>query len=82
MTLTNDLNPVIRGWMNYFMKYNPSEAFRQGINYVNLTLAKWLKRTHKSVKNGVRKAQRLLYRISKSSTEMFHHWKMGYLPVI
>lgn len=82
MALANALNPVIRGWMNYFTRYKPSEAFRQGINYVNLTLAKWLKRTHKSVRNGVRKAQRLLYRISKSSTEMFHHWKMGYLPVI
>lgn len=82
VALANVLNPVIRGWMNYFTEYNPSEAFRQGINYVNLTLAKWLKRTHKSAKNGIYKAQRLLCRISKSSTEMFYHWKMGYLPVI
>jgi RNA-directed DNA polymerase len=27
-------------WMNYFMQYNPSEAYKQGINYVNLTLAR------------------------------------------
>lgn len=80
--LSKELNPIIRGWMNYFMKYNPSEVFRQGINYVNLTLVRWLKRTHKSVKSGLHKAQVLLNRIAKSSPEMFHHWKMGYMPVI
>jgi hypothetical protein len=30
--LSQKINPVIRGWYNYFGKYCPSEAFRQGIN--------------------------------------------------
>lgn len=79
--LAEILNPIIRGWMNYFMKFNKSEAIRKGINYVNLTLIRWLRRTRKSVKNGLNKAQRLLGRMSKSSPHLFYHWKMGYMPV-
>lgn len=81
VALAEKLNPIIRGWSNYFMKYNPSEAFRQGINYVNLTLARWLKRTHKKVKNGMHKAQVLLKRIAKGKSSLFYHWSMGYMPV-
>jgi len=82
IALAKQLNPIIRGWMNYFMKFNPSEAFRQGINFVNQTLVRWLERRRKRVKGSLRKAQALLYRIAKSSPELFHHWKMGYMPVI
>ena len=80
-TLAEVLNPIIRGWINYFVKYNPSEAFRQGINYVNLTLARWLRRTHKKVKNGLHKAQILLKRIAKVRLDLFYHWSVGYMPV-
>lgn len=79
--LAEKLDPIIRGWMNYFMKYNPSEAFRQGINYVNLTLARWLRRTHKKVRNGIHKAQVMLKRIAKEKSSLFYHWSMGYMPV-
>ncbi|OBR90736.1 MULTISPECIES: group II intron reverse transcriptase/maturase [Clostridium] len=79
--LSEILNPIIRGWMNYFLKYNPSEAFRQGINYVNLRLARWLRRTHKKVKNGIHKAQILLKRIAKVMPNLFYHWSVGYMPV-
>lgn len=80
--LSKELNPIIRVWINCFMKFNSREAFRTGINYVNLRLAKWLKRTRKSVRNSVSKAQILFMRISKSSPKMFYHWKIGYMPVI
>ena len=74
MLLAKSLNPIIIGWMNYFMKFNSREAIRTGINYVNLILDKWLKKTHKSVRNSIIKAQILLMRISKSSPNMFYHW--------
>ncbi|ECD6517357.1 group II intron reverse transcriptase/maturase, partial [Salmonella enterica subsp. enterica] len=79
--LSQKLNPIIRGWMNYFMKYTPSEAFRQGINYVNLTLTRWLVRTRKKVRRSYIKSQHLLYRIAMSNPERFYHWKVGYMPV-
>ena len=79
--LSKVVNPVIHGWINYFIKYNPSETYKQGINYVNLTLARWLRKTHKSVRNGMHKAQVLLWRIAKVRPNMFCHWEMGYMPV-
>ncbi len=79
--LARALNPIIRGWTNYFTIFTPREAFRQGINYVNQTLVRWLERTRKRVRRNIRKAHELLYRIAKSSPNMFCHWAMGYMPV-
>lgn len=79
--LAEILNLIIRGWMNYFTKYNPSHAFRQGINYINLTLIRWLRKTRKRVRNGLRKAQNLLNIIFKRKPLLFYHWKLGYIPV-
>ena len=79
--LAKELNPIIRGWYNYFKEFCPSEAFRKGINYVNLILVRWMKRTRKKVRRSHMKAQHLLYHVAKSSPEMFYHWKVGYMPV-
>ena len=81
VALSKRLNPIIRGWYNYFGKYCPSEAFRKGINYVNLKLVRWLEGTRKSVRRSLTKAQHLLHRIAMSNPEMFYHWKVGYMPV-
>ncbi len=82
VALAQNLNPIIRGWYNYFGRYNPSEAFKQGINYVNQRLVKWLMRTRKKAKRSWAKAQHLLHQIAKSSPEMFCHWTAGYMPMI
>lgn len=74
------MNPIIRGWMNYFMRYHASEAWRTGINYVNQTLIRWIKRTFKKAARSYMKAHRLLKRWAKSVPELFYHWKMGYMP--
>lgn len=79
MLLAKNLNPIIIGSMNYFMNFNPREAICTGINYVNLTLAKWLKKIQ-SVRNSITKAQTLLIRISKSSSNMLYHWQVWYSP--
>ena len=81
VTLSKRLNPIIRGWHNYFGKYCPSEAFRKGINYVDLKLVRWLERTRKSARRSLARAQHLLHRIAMSNPEMFYHWKVGYMPV-
>lgn len=81
VAVSKRLNPIIRGWYNYFGRYCPSEAFRKGINYVNLKLVRWLEETRKSVRRSLTKAQHLLHRIAMSNPEMFYHWKVGYMPV-
>lgn len=81
VALSKRLNPIIRGWYNYFGKYCPSEVFRKGINYVNLNPVRWLEGNRKSVRRSLTKAQHLLHCIAMSNPEMFYHWKVGYMPV-
>ncbi|WP_369596882.1 group II intron maturase-specific domain-containing protein [Enterococcus sp. 5B3_DIV0040] len=70
-------NLIIRGWINYFMRFNKSEVIRKRSNYMNLTLIRWLRKTHKSAKNRLNKPQRLLRRMSsKSSPNLFYHTEM------
>lgn len=69
--LSQKLNLDIRDYYNYFGRYNSSEAFRQGTDYVNRSLVRWLKRIRKKIKRSWAKSQHLLYRIVMSSPEMF-----------
>lgn len=79
--ISQKLNPIIRGWMNYFCKFTPSEAFHKGINYVNQKLVRWIRRNRKKVRRSYRKAQKLLQQIAMSNREMFYQWKAGYMPM-
>ncbi|MCD8009389.1 MAG: group II intron reverse transcriptase/maturase [Lachnospiraceae bacterium] len=81
ISLSNRLNPIIRGWMNYFTRFAPSEAFKLGINYVNMELTRWIRKTRKKARRSYRKAQKLLHQIAMSNTNLFYHWEVGYMPV-
>ena len=81
VVLSQELNPVIRGWMNYFCKFAPSEAFHKGINYVNQKLVRWIRKYRKKARRSYRKAQILLNRIALSSPKMFYQWQAGYMPM-
>ena len=73
------MNPVIRGWMNYFSVYSVSET-RKEIDFVNHTLARWIRRRNKSVKGNFFRALSYLGRLAENNPNLFYHWKMGILP--
>lgn len=75
------MNPVIRGWANYFSKFRASEA-RRVLDFVNLTLVTWIKRRFKSVRRSTGKAYRALARIAEANPHLFYHWRMGIRPTI
>ena len=79
--LSQELNPIIRGWMNYFCKFTPSEAFHKGINYVNQKLIRWIRRCRKKAGRSYCKSQILLNRIALSNPKMFYQWQAGYMPM-
>lgn len=79
--LASLINPVVRGWFNYFSKYAPGVAKRI-LTYVNLSLARWAKRKYKSMKGSMLRAMKFLKRISQSTTNLFYHWQIGLLPAI
>lgn len=75
------INPILRGWANYFRKYCPSEA-RKVLDYVNLTLVRWVRRKYKTAGRNEGKAHRSLARLAKACPELFYHWQLGIVPTI
>lgn len=76
-----EINPIVRGWMNYFMKFGSREARKQ-IDYVNMSMVRWLTRKYKRIKRSKGKAWRMLARLSKAQPELFYHWTIGIRPTI
>ena len=71
-------NPKIRGWMNYYGEYYPTEVKRV-LNHINICLCKWVKSKYK--KHGSwRKAWRWLAKICQRMPKLFYHWEMGVTP--
>lgn len=79
--LAEIMNPVIRGWANYFSEFGASEA-RKVLDYVNLTLVRWVRFKYKSVGRSKGKAFRSLARRAKAEPNLFYHWQMGIRPTI
>lgn len=75
------MNPILRGWANYFSKFCASEA-RKILDFVNLTLVRFIRFKYKAVKRSKAKAFRYLVRVAKAQPTLFYHWQMGIRPTI
>jgi len=77
--MAETMNPIIRGWSNYFSAFCASEA-RKSLDYVNLSLVRYIRCKFKTVKRSKAKAFRYLIRIAKENPSLFYHWQMGVRP--
>jgi RNA-directed DNA polymerase len=68
------LNPKIRGWVNYYMRFNRYEAY-DVFYYLNKRIRKWVANKYKI--RGSRKVKSKYQLIQASNPEMFYHWKLG-----
>jgi RNA-directed DNA polymerase len=71
------LNPKIRGWINYYGKFNRyalSRVFRR----FHYRLMKWVLNRHKRFKHNKRKAFQWLRNMRANKPDLFHHWKVGF----
>jgi len=68
------LNPKIRGWINYYTRFNRDEA--HGVfYYLNELIRKWMKHKYKI---GSKKRLYNKYRLLQSENPLlFYHWKIG-----
>lgn len=73
------LNPMIRGWMNYFSKYNKS-AVKYTMDCINRRLVKWVMSKYKHFRNHRSNAEKWLREIAKREPNMFPHWAVGFTP--
>ncbi|MCQ6279151.1 group II intron reverse transcriptase/maturase [Bacillus sp. EB600] len=79
--LAEIMNPILRGWANYFSKFCASEA-RKILDFVNLTLVRFIRFKYKTVKRSKARAFRYLVRVAKAQPNLFYHWQMGIRPTI
>lgn len=75
-SLSKELNPRIRGWVNYYGKYRRYEL-GQVLHYLNKRLARWLQGRYKRLKGSMKKAYQLLQKISEAQPNLFYHWEVG-----
>ena len=75
--LAKMLNPMVRGWMNYFGKYNPS-AMKDTLLCIERRLVKWAMCKYKKFRGRRRKAEEWLCTLRKREPKLFAHWSMIY----
>lgn len=73
------LNPIIRGWLNYFTAYCKSEV-GYSMKCVNNRLRIWAGRKYKVLNGHTTKTWRWLQSKAESNSTLFAHWKMGWKP--
>lgn len=69
-------NPILRGWINYYGKYNRSSLY-PAFRHFNITLITWAMHKFKKFKRHKTKAAIFLQGIAKRQPDLFAHWKVG-----
>lgn len=73
------LNPVMRGWANYFGCYNRS-VMKHKLAKVNLALVIWATKKYKKLRK-ISSAWKWLKRCASTQPNLFVHWEMGLRPM-
>jgi RNA-directed DNA polymerase len=73
------LNPIIRGWYNYYGKFN-LERLKSLRCYINERLIIWpMEKYRRSKKGGTKaRAYRFLRKTFQSQPTLFYQWKYGF----
>lgn len=71
------LNPMLRGWINYFGKFNPS-AMKYTLQCVERRLVKWAMCKYKRFRGHRRRAEKWLECVRKREPKLFAHWSRLY----
>jgi RNA-directed DNA polymerase len=74
--ISRELNPVLRGWLEYYGRYCPS-AMYPVFRHVNRTLVAWAMRKYKRFGGHRTRASLFLESISGKNPRLFAHWRKG-----
>jgi group II intron reverse transcriptase/maturase len=71
--LAKTLNPKLRGWINYYCKYNKWSTSKLW-SWINLRLAKWLKENRGFA---IKRAFNWLKGVFRTQPDLFAHWQLA-----
>jgi RNA-directed DNA polymerase len=74
--IARQLNPLLRGWIEYYGRYAPSALYPL-LRHVNRTLIAWAMRKFKRFKDHKVRASQFLQRLATEHRSLFVHWDIG-----
>ncbi len=77
-SIAKEINPVVRGWMNYYGKYRRWEL-RFSLQQIDEYLIRWGKSKYKRLRGRKMRAVEAIRRISRDCPSLFEHWKAGFV---
>jgi RNA-directed DNA polymerase len=74
--LARAINPIVRGWINYYGRFYRSRLATAVLQQINEYLIRWAMWRYKPMRRSPRKAARFLARIVRSDPALFAHWQL------
>jgi len=74
--LAQMINPVLRGWINYYGHFYKSALYRT-FQHLNNTLARWASRKYKRLRGHKRRAFLWIQCIAHRQPGLFDHWQLS-----
>lgn len=75
-TLASYINPVLRGWINYYGAFYKTELHNV-LQHMNKLLVRWAMRKYKRLRNRKVRAIKWMSEISERNSHLFEHWRIG-----
>ena len=75
------VNPVVRGWLNYYGRFYRSLCGRV-LRYLNEALAAWVRRKFTRFRKRERASMHWLGRVARRERTLFVHWQLGIVPEV
>ena len=70
------LQPIVRGWVNYYGRFNPA-ALHQALRMVDELLVRWARRKYKRFKKRPMGVWDWLKRLKSRQPSLLPHWRLG-----
>jgi len=72
--IASRLNPILRGWIQYYGRFYPTELRAKLFSYLNQELSAWLRQKHQRLLQKHRRSRELVARIAQQRPGLFVHW--------
>ena len=75
--IAQKLNPMIRGWINYYGKFRGYELSKV-FYLLRIRIVRWARKRYKRYKTSIKRAYKWYERVRKQFPNLFYHWQVGY----